>query len=194
MFNIDPLGSAVNIWGALDQRKAQKEAAAESMAFSERMSSTAYQRGVADLKAAGLNPMLAYSQGGASAPQGTTISPENITEGAVSSAMDFRRLRKDIEEADSRIRLNKESAETQRSLRSLQNAQSLSLGTSAKKVALDTLLSSNKSWLERKFPRAFSAYDAVAGRVMDILPSWLSKGGTTRNYYGDAYNTSFPNK
>lgn len=59
----------------------------QAEAYNTQMSNTAYQRGVASMEAAGLSPMLAYGQGGASTPTIAAAPVQNKLGGAVSAAV-----------------------------------------------------------------------------------------------------------
>lgn len=71
------LGGYLGYAGQMKTNATQVALSKDTMDFQERMSSTAYQRAVEDMKKAGLNPALAYQQGGASSPAGTTAVIQN---------------------------------------------------------------------------------------------------------------------
>lgn len=65
--------------------------------WQEKMSNTAYQRAMSDMLAAGLNPILAYQQGGASTPTGSVASMGTLG-GAMGNGYSFQGVQ---ESADS---------------------------------------------------------------------------------------------
>lgn len=76
-------GVANNIWNASEARKNRQ--------FQERMSSTAHQREVADLRAANINSAW-RSMSGASAPAGDRAEMDDVVSKGVSSAMAAKQM------------------------------------------------------------------------------------------------------
>lgn len=91
------IGAAGNIGGSAITAKAQRKEAKKQRDFQMKMSSTAYQRSMKDMRKAGLNPMLAYKQGPAATTAGAqALVPDysKAVEAGFKGALDARSLAK----------------------------------------------------------------------------------------------------
>lgn len=81
------LAAGAGILSGVVGNRARTGESKQNRRFQERMRNTQWQAGVEDMRAAGLNPALAYQQGGAASPSGSMAQVENVGEESVSNAM-----------------------------------------------------------------------------------------------------------
>ena len=79
------ISGATSAWGAAAANREARAASRRQMEFQERMQRNRYRYTMEDMRAAGLNPILAYQQGGGGAPSGASYTPQNIGAGAASA-------------------------------------------------------------------------------------------------------------
>lgn len=197
------IGGAASLVGGYMANASTRDSSREQMAFQERMSSTAHQREVADLRAAGLNPILSANSG-ASSPSGASFNANDVITPALSSAKELRRLQQDVEQSKASIANTKQNTINQAidaSLKteaiSTQAALSQKERALARKAELETgqaylnnmssmqdinIRKMQQALLETTLPRALlekSMYESDAGKAVFWIDKLFGAGGGT---------------
>lgn len=166
------IGGGTQLIGGLMGNRSSAKQAEKQMKFQERMSSTAHQRQVKDLKKAGLNPLLGIGGTGASTPSGAMADQKNIAEGLASTALEVSNQR--LAKAKQTQEVN--NMKTQQSNMEAQNANLKTQNDLNKAMTAKALMDAKVS--SKTLPQA-DAVNKIYNKASPILNTVLEGIGTS---------------
>lgn len=213
------IGSAADIAGgfltnrfnasqAQKQMNFQASSARDMMNFQERMSNTAWQRGIQDMRKAGVNPMLMVSQGGASSPAGVSAggamsSSQNPLAGAgkhISSALSLKLMQEQIDNIRANTDKQRSDADVNRVNARLLNINSATalnnnVVSAANAAEARNNLSYQNSFMGHASPYVQGVSNAIGGLLglggsgLNLIHSAKALRGIVDSTHSTSYNT-----
>lgn len=180
--------SALGSWmGGRQANIARRKEARRNRNFQERMRDTAWQATVADMEKAGINPAVAYSQGPASSPGGSMAQQADELSPAISSAMQAKRLNKELKLLDQQVAATAAQAQKTQSEKLYQERLNQAWGTWRQtprgrewipgpmwqKMEAETLTAQNVSELRRLEIPTMENLASIASTAPGKWAAWL---------------------